>query len=184
VVGDVLVGVLVDTLDVGLAFMAGPEADPREPQRIAVVERDGEAEVGQRLALLLRDVLAVLGARPADGLPPAVRPDRALGRVAHALPDLVVVVDGVLGLVLCPGPQAVLEQPRVEDDLLGLGMEVEQVAQRLPRGADGVGVTAGLGVVEVGEATAERLVVIEDQAGHVGHGTIPPRPGLTDAAPA
>ena len=121
-----------------------------------------------------------------------VRPDLAAGGVAHALADLVVVLDRVLGLVLGPRPQAVLEQLRVEHHLLGLGVEVEQVAERLPGGPDGGGVARCLGVVEVGEPPAQRLVVVEDQAGHVGHGTIPypsarrhpaylRRAGMTDA---
>ena len=53
------------------------------------------------------------------------------------------------------------QQLRVENHFLGLGVEVEQVGQRLPRGDDRRQLTARPRVVEVGEVTAQRLVVEE-----------------------
>ena len=68
-----------------------------------------------------------------------------------------MVVDGVLRLVLGVGTDG--QQLRVEDHFLGLGVEVEQIGQRLPRRDDRRQLTARPSVVEVGEVAAQRLVV-------------------------
>jgi len=73
--------------------------------------------------------------------------------------------------------------------LLGGRVDLQQPGERLPHRAGAARVIAQ--VVELGEAAAEGLVVIEDQLGHIGHdGRVPKTPsgtpdlsGTTDPGP-
>ena len=87
--------------------------------------------------------------------------------------DLVVVVDGVLGLVLAVVD--LLQQRRVEVRLLGRGVHLEVRGELAPQHGGGLRLLTQ--VRELRELRAERLVVGEDQPDdvglQVGHGGLP-----------
>jgi hypothetical protein len=74
-----------------------------------------EAEVTQALVLLLAHVLVVGVAGGVDPAPPPVRPDLVTGRLEDAVADVVVVADGVPGLL----GLRVVPQPPPEGEQLG-----------------------------------------------------------------
>jgi hypothetical protein len=126
VLADVLVRVLVHhghALDV--RRLERGEADA---EAVPQLEVDVAAEVRQALVLLLAHVLVVRHTRGVDALPPAFRADRVRGGVGDAVADVVVVADGVLGLLrLARVVQAFaqLEEFRVEDLFLRAGVRLE-----------------------------------------------------------
>jgi hypothetical protein len=66
---------------------------------VTCLKAGAAAEVRERLPFLLGHVVAVGDPRVGDGLPPGPAADRMLVRAADAVPDVVVVADGVRGLL-------------------------------------------------------------------------------------
>jgi len=77
---------------------------------------------------------------------------------ADRVPDLVVVVDGVLGVVL--GAVDALQQLRVEDRFLGAGVHLEAVGEPLPPLGELGGVLERL---DLGEGAPKDLVLAEHE---------------------
>src|SRR5262249_10328285 len=97
---EIPVGVLVVGVDTARRLMGHPPLRPSNGQPFPSLGRRRVAEVRQRLPLLLRDVLAVFLVGTTDRRPPLVATDVVGGRLAYGIPDLVVILDRVLGLVL------------------------------------------------------------------------------------
>ena len=91
------------------------------------------------------------------------------------VPDLVVVLDRVLRLALgalgVPAARADLQQPRVEELLLGLGVHLEQDRQPLPDRGESGRVVGEL--VEQRERPPLLVVLGQDQLGDVHAGRYP-----------
>jgi len=97
-------------------------------------------------------------ARLPERRPPLVGADRVVVHSADRVPDLVVVVDGVLGVV----QRAVdaLRQLRVENGFLGAGVHLEAVGELLPPLGQLSGV---LERPDLGEGAPEDLVFAEHE---------------------
>ena len=80
--------------------------------------------------------------------------------------DLVVVADRVVGLLLGVVAARVLQQVRVEDLLLRVGVDVEVQRERRP---DRRQLLRRRRVVQPGEPDPEPVVVFKDQRGDVIH---------------
>lgn len=89
-----------------------------------------------------------------------------LTRLADAVFDLVVVVNRIVGLVDCIF--AVLEQRGVKGLFLAGCVDVEHSAETVPYRSGGL---VPARIVQRSELTAKRLVVLEDERGHVELGT-------------
>src|SRR5579875_3693522 len=93
--------VLVHRRDAGeVARLEGDEGDGK---LVPALQAGQAAEVGQRLALLLGHVVAVGLVRRGDRGEPAVAADQMPAHLRHRVPYLVVVADGVHGLLLDAG---------------------------------------------------------------------------------
>ena len=116
---------------------------------------------------------------PRDRLPPVVGADLVLAGRADGVPDLVVVLDGVLDLVVgrrsSAGALAELQHLRVEEPLLGLGVHLQERCSRVPDRGQRCGV-ARCDLVEVGERAPLVVVLAQDDLGDV-HGGRPTPPG-------
>ena len=163
---DVLLGIAVLRPQAPHPGVFSGEGHPLVAEPHPVVLGVMRPQVGQRAALLLGHVVAVGLASVPHRLPPPVTAGLETGGPAQRVPDLVVVLDGVVGLVL--GLGAGVEQPRVEHFFLGGGVQLEEVGQRRPAGGQPVARRFPV-LVELGEAPAEGLVVIEDEVAHIRH---------------
>jgi hypothetical protein len=190
---DVALRVLVLDLQVADRML---RLERHETDGDVVAEREARvpAEVGEVLALFLGHVVVVRDPRVDDRLPPGVRADlMCVGRL-HGVADLVVVLDSVLDLVFdVVGVRlagAELQQMRVEEALLGLGVHLEEDREPLPQGRQRLGGVDGVGgvgcvaqLVQVGEHPPLLVVLEQDHLGDV-HVTGIPAPGADDAAEA
>ncbi len=75
------------------------------------------------------------------------------------------------------------EDIRVEDVLLGTGMPLEVLPQRIPQGRHDRRIPLAL-VVELGEPPAEEFVFVEDQVADVRHDPAAPRLAGSNWSPA
>ena len=130
---DVVVRIPVGGVDALAGRVLVVEPQPLHRQLVAQLGRRALQEVGHRLALLLVEVLAVLRARLADRLVPLVGEPTSWWPASRTASRIALWSrDRVLGLVLRVARRALLEQRRVEDRLLGLGVRVQARGQRLP----------------------------------------------------
>jgi len=106
------------------------ELQPAHPECGALVRPDSVPERRQHLAFLLVEVVGGHRARLPERRPPLVGADRVGVHPADRVPDLVVVVDGMLGVVL--RVVDALQQLRVESGFLGAGVHLEAVGELLP----------------------------------------------------
>src|SRR5215210_7999298 len=118
-------------------------------------------------------MLAVLLACLHDCLEPLLGAGLVSARRAHRIPYRVVIGNGVLGFILRVAggiagviADAVLEQRRIEDRLLGVGMSVETHAEDIPDRCQLVG---RFGVVESEELAPQPIVVGVDEIDDVSH---------------
>jgi hypothetical protein len=163
-------------IDVGVDVdVIGDIADLQEEPRTELRSVAGlhvRAEVGQRTPFLLGHVVAVGSASLDDGAPPAIGPHGFTAGGSHGGADLVVVPDGITRLVGTARPDR--QKLRVEASFLGGGMPIERIGEPRPQSLEAAGrVTAQ--VVELGEATAELTVLIQDDGADVRHGDLPLR---------
>ena len=133
------------------------ELQPAHPECVALIRPDSVPERRQHLALLLVEVVGGHRVRLPERRPPLVGADRVGVHPAARVPDLVVVLDGVLGVVL--RVVDALQQLRLEDRFLGAGVHLEAVGEFLPP----LGQLSGVpGRLDLGEGAPKDLVL----AGH------------------
>jgi hypothetical protein len=65
-----------------------------------------------------------------DTIPPLRTTDRVPSCLVYAVPDVVVITDGIDGLIF--GVIATAQQHRIEDGLLSSGVHLEQVRKGFP----------------------------------------------------
>jgi hypothetical protein len=145
-------------------------ADELHGDPVPDLETGVQPEVREVLALLLGHVVVVGDPAVGDRLPPAVAAGRVPLRAADALPDLVVVLDRVLDLLLCAvrvggaGPEP--GQDRVEVPFLGLRVGLQQHHEPLPHRGQGLDVVTRR-VVERREHPPLLAVLVQDHLGDV-----------------
>src|SRR3569833_2151008 len=175
---DVLLRVDVADVEVAAAFVLPLELDEPAAELLAQAGVGVAPEVGEAFVLLLGHVLAVGEPGLVHRRVPGGAADGVQGGFVDAVADVDVVADGVERLLL--GVVAATQQLGVENFLLGAGVHVEQVGQGLP---DLRQVGGGGEVVEPGELAPEPVVVVEDEAGDVGHAAFLPSSGARETRP-
>ena len=153
--------------------MFGIEPQPLHAQFVTQLERRALDEVRHGFALFLVEMLTVFLARCHHRLEPLVGAWFVPTRGAHRISDRVVVGDRVFGFILRVAfritgvvSTAVLQQRRIENRLLGVGMRVETHAQDIPHRRE---LVLGLGVVEPEKLTTQPIVVGVNEVDDVSH---------------
>jgi len=127
-------------------------------------------EVGQALAFLFGHVIAVGHVRAGDGRVPVIAANRMPRGLRDRVPDLVVVADGVQGLVLHPGLAARGDpDPKkggVEDRLLRCRMHLEEGGQPTPYGCQRLGI-GPVDLLQDREQPSLLVMIVKDQLGDV-----------------
>ena len=171
--GDVALRILVDRRD-AVRCLERLVAQELDRDLVPQLEARLLPEVGKVLTLLLAHVVAVVHVRVDHRGPPRGRTRPAPGDLADRGPDLVVVLDGVLDLLLDGlgvGPAgAEPEQLGVEEPLLGLGVGLEQDREPLPDGGESFVVVARP-LLEHREHPPLLVVLVRDHLGDV-HGPL------------
>jgi len=150
----------------------------------AVLAAEGFAETDRRVAAKVREpfsflfthVIVVGQPGAAHRRPPLFGTDSGRVGVADSVANVVVITDRIEGLAFgIVG--AALEQLRVEDLLLDVGVHVELVGERAPHAFEGALVDRSLRlqIVQLRELVTEPVMVGEDQHGDVSsHCDSPP----------
>jgi hypothetical protein len=136
------------------------------PRSWRVLQGSVPAEVSHPLAFLLGHVIAVRLVGGRNCCEPTIRADLVICRLGGGVADVVVIADGVLGLVLgivlLVRATTHVQQSGVEDLRVGLGMQIEERGEPLPERGQSRGV-AGVKLVEQREQPALLMMVVEDQ---------------------
>ena len=152
--------------------MLGLEGGELDRQIMPRIDVGVDAEIGQALAFLLAHMFGVDDIGLAHCLEPGLGADLvALDRLDR-VPQLVVVLDGVLGLafdraVLCVvGAIALFQQLGIEEPLLGLGVHVQKGRQPAPNLGQRIRIL-GIDLFDDRKQPTLFGMVVEDQLGDV-----------------
>ena len=137
---------------------------------VALLQPGQAAEIGQALAFLFGHVVAVGQVRPGDSLVPGVAANRVPRDLRDRVPDVVVITDGVQGLVLhARRPlrgDAHAQQRGIEELLLRRRVQLEEDRQPSPDGGQRSDVRP-VDLLDDREQPALLMMIVKDQLGDV-----------------